>query len=319
MMSIKQYILILLFISSTIFGVKPKYSIKTKANVTDLIFELNKLYVSTDNGEICVYGIPSKKLLKTYIFPNIKDFIGDIIAPKIYDIDKIKAKNIIISVSQGKHGFSNVYITKNGESNLIISDIKNKLMIKKVKFISENNILLGLLSNEIVLYDIRNKKEIYRKQISAYTFSDIVLNKAKTKLVTADESGIIHIIDVKTGKSIKELSGNNVDNIYQIDFKRNIIVCGGQDRRFSVYNISTKKSYYLNSSFLIYSVGLSPSGKYAGFYCNEDNDVQIINTSTKSIISTLKGHEACLTKILFIADNKIFTAAQENIIYYWEI
>ena len=318
-MNIKPYILILLFVSSAIFGITPKYSIKTKGNVTDLIFESNKLYVATDNGVICVYGIPSKKLLKTFSFPNIKDFAGDNIAPKVYDIDKIIGKNIILSVSQGKRGFSNVYITKDGKSTLLITDSENKLMIKKVKFLSENKILLGLLSNEIVLYDIKKNTEIYRKQISAYTFSDIILNKEKTKVITADESGIIHIIDAKTGKSLKELSGNNVDNIYQIDYKGNIIICGGQDRRFSVYDISTHNSYYLNSSFLIYSVGLSPTGKYAGYYCNENNDVQIVNTSTKSKLSVLKGHNATLTKILFISETKLFTAAEENVIFYWEI
>ena len=312
------YILLLLFIANTVFGISPKYSIKTKGNVTDLIFESNKLYVSTDNGSICVFSIPSKKLLKTYSFANIKDFAGDNIAPKVYDIDKITGKNIIVSVSQGMRGFSNVFITKDGVSVKIITDIKSKLMIKKVKFIGENKVLLGLLSNEIVLYDIINKKEIYRKQISAYTFSDIVLNKAKTKIITADESGIIHLIDAKTGNSIKELSGNNVDNVYQIDFKGNIIVCGGQDRRFSVYNISTHKSYYLSSSFLIYSVGLSPTGKYAGYYCNEDNDVKVINTASKSEVAILNGHDATLTKILFISDTKIFTGAEENVVYYWE-
>ena len=318
-MNIKSYILILLFVSSTIFGITPKYSIKTKGNVTDLVFEGNKLYASTDNGSICIFAIPSKSLIKIYTFPNITDFMGDEIAPKLYDIDKIIGKDIIISVSQGARGFSNLFITKNGKSTKIITDLKSKLMIKKVKFISETKVILGLLSNEVILYDIINKKEIYRKQISAYTFSDIVLNKDKTKIITADESGVIHMIDAKTGKSIKELSGNNVDNVYQIDFKKNIIVCGGQDRRLSVYNLSTHKSYYLNSSFLIYSVGLSPSGKYAGYYCDEENNVQIINTANKSKLAILEGHNATLTKILFITENKLFTSAEENVIYYWEL
>ncbi len=312
-------IFILFFVATAVFGISPKYSIKTNGNVTDLIYENNRLYVSTDNGSINIYAIPSKSLLKTYHLPDITDFTGDKIAPKVYDIDKIKGKNLLVSVSQGKHGFSNIFITKNEKTIKVISDEKNKLMIKKVKFIDENNIILGLLSNEIILFDILNKKQIYRKQISAYTFSDIVLNKEKTKIITADESGIIHIIDTKTGKTIKELSGNNVDNVYQIDFKGNIVLCGGQDRRLSVYDISTHKSYYIMSNFLIYSVGLSPSGKKAAYSCNEDNDIQIINTSTKSKTAYLKGHNATLTKIMFISENELFTGAEENIIYYWKL
>ena len=312
------YILIFVLLSQIVLGIKPKFSITAKGNVTDLIYENNKLYVSTDNALICIYSTLSQKLLNTVKLPDIKDFTGDNVAPKVYDIDKLKNENAILSVSQGIHGFSNVFIYKNGKLSKILSDTKNKLMIKKVKFVSQNKILLGLLSNEIILYDLLTKEQIYRKQISAYTFSDIVLNEDKTKLVTADESGIIHLIDVKTGKAISEFSGNNVDNVYQIDYKKNIVVCGGQDRRFSVYNISNHKSYYLQSDFLIYSVGLSPSGKVAGYSCNEQNDIQIVNTLSKIKLQKLQAHESTITKILFLSDNKLFTSAEETKIYYWE-
>ncbi len=176
-----------------------------------------------------------------------------------------------------------------------------------------------MLSNEIILYDITNGKELYRKQISPYTFSDFVLNENRTRIITADESGIIHVIDTKTGETMKELSGNNVDNVYQIDQKKDIIVCGGQDRRLSVYNLATNNSYYISSSFLIYSVGLSPSGVKAAFSCNENNDIEIINTKTKSKQSVLSAHKSTITKILFIAEDKLFTSAEEDVIYYWEL
>ena len=72
------------------------------------------------------------------------------------------------------------------------------------------------------------------------------------------------------------------------------------------------------NGFLIYSVGLSPCGIVAGYSANEDNDIKLINTKTKSGIYTLKSHSATITKILFLSKNRLFTAAEENIIYYWE-
>ncbi|NOZ35429.1 MAG: hypothetical protein GXO80_09050 [Chlorobi bacterium] len=318
-MNFKSLLLVFIFFSNTIWAISPKYTIKTNGNVTDLHYEAKHLYVSTDNGSIQVFNIPSKHLLKTYYFPKIKDFTDESITPKIFSFDKIRGKDILAAVSQGLHGFSNVFLIKNGKYIRIIRDTENKLMIKKIRFISENEVIIGLLSNEIILFDILNNREIYRRQISPYTFSDVVLNKEKTKLITADESGIIHIIDVKSGKTLQNLSGSNVDNVYKIDYKGDIIVCGGQDRRLSVYNLSTHKSYYINSSFLIYCVGLSPSGNYAAYSCDENNDIQIMNTKTKAKISVLKGHKSTLTKILFTAENKLFTGAEEKLVYFWEI
>ncbi len=314
-----KLLLIFAFISESIFALSPLYSLKTKGNVTDMLYEEGQLYISEDIGCIQVFKIPSKKNSENYYLPKIKDFTGKYIPAKIYSFDKIKGKKILIAVSQGKHGFSNVFIFNEGERNIVIEDISAKLIIKKVKFLNEEKVIFGLLSNEIILYDIKKKKEIYRKQISPYTFSDIVLNKEKNKAVTADESGIIHIIDVLSGKISEELSGNNVDNVYQIDYKNNIILCGGQDRRLSVYNMTNNSSYYIKSDFLIYGTGLSPSGKYAAYSCNEDNDIQIINTITKTRINILKAHKSILTKILFISENEIFTGAEENIVYFWKI
>ena len=64
------------------------------------------------------------------------------------------------------------------------------------------------------LFDIKNKQELYRIQLSESKFSDFALNKAKTQAVYSCESGVLNIIDTATGKVIKVLEGLNVDNVY---------------------------------------------------------------------------------------------------------
>ena len=317
----KYLLVVVLFVA---FGFKaqalnPVHKLKADGAVTDLLKDGNTLYCATDNASINVFSLQSRKLLYRVSFPKIKDFMGDVINPKVYDIDKLPGKTNLIAAVQGAHGYTNVYLVEKTKITLLIKDVESKMMIKRVKFMNEQTILLGLLSNELVRIDIQTKKVIYRVQISAYTFSDIVMNKARTEVITADESGIIHIIDAASGKIIKELSGNNVDNVYQIDYKGSTIICGGQDRRLSVYHRNNAQNYYLQSNFLIYSVGLSPSGKIGAYSADENNDIQVFNTISKQKIALLQGSETVITKILFTSENELITSSDDPNILFWKL
>ncbi len=300
-------------------AISPIHKLKADGAVTDILKDGKMLYAATDNACINVFSLQSRRMLYKIGFPKITDFMGDKISPKVYDIDKLSGHDAIVAVVQGNRGFANVYLIRNKKPVLIIKDVEAKMMVKRVKFMDDNTILLGLLSNELVRYDLVNKKVVYRVQISAYTFSDIVLNTLRSEVITADESGIIHIINTQTGKIIKELSGKNVDNIYQIDYQGSTIICGGQDRRLSIYHRNTSQSYYLMSSFLIYSVGLSPSGNLGAYSANEENDIKVFNTVSKQDVALLQGSETVITRILFTSESELITSSDDRNILFWKI
>ena len=300
-------------------AISPIHKLKADGAVTDILKDGNYLYAATDNACINVFSLQNRRHLYKIDFPKITDFMGDVISPKVYDIDKLSGNDDLIASVQGNRGFANIYLIHNKKPVLIIKDVEAKMMVKRVKFLDKNTILLGLLSNELVRYDLINKKVVYRVQISAYTFSDIVLNKTRTEVITADESGIIHILNARTGKIIKELSGKNVDNIYQIDYQGSTIICGGQDRRLSIYHRNTSQSYYLMSSFLIYSVGLSPSGKLGAYSANEENDIKVFNTISKQDVALLQGSETVITRILFTSESELITSSDDPNILFWKI
>jgi WD40 repeat protein len=193
------------------------------------------------------------------------------------------------------------------------------MLVKKARFIDDNKILLGLLSNELILFNHQQKQVIYIVQISAYSFSDFCLNDDKSQVITADESGIIHLISTNDGKILNEYSGNNVDNIYKAVFQNGTIITGGQDRRIGIYHTALNDKYYIEGDFLVYSVGLSPDGSIGAFSASEDNDICLFNTHTKEIFLTLKGHNSTLTKIYFINNSKLITSCDDPDIFIWEI
>lgn len=295
---------------------KPTFVYEGSGAVTDLVYQNNRLYSATTEGTVDVYDTKEQKLIKTISVPKIKDFIGDEVLSRIYSVDIIDNK--IMMASQGKMGYRRVHIYADNNLTQIISTDKS-FTISKAKFIDKEHLLIALLSNELILYDIKKDKVIYRNQISASKFSDFVLNEKKDEVVIADESGELKLVSVKNGKIIKELKGQNVDNIFQIDYKNNTIITAGQDRRSAVYSRDGKVAYYKSGTFLIYSSALSPSAKIGAYASDEQNNVTLFDTSSKLDLDRLGSHKATISNILFIDEKKLFTSSDDTNINYWEL
>lgn len=306
----------LLFFSSFLFStiIKPSHTFLVNGGVTDLVLKNNLLYVSTAASTVDIFDINSYKLKESIKVPKIKDFIGDTIDSKIYSVDKIEDK--VMLVSQGEKGFRSIYEYIEGKLIPVIT-IEKKMFIAKAKYLSKDKIILSLLSNQLFVYDIKEKKFLWEIQVSQSRFSNFVLNEDKSKIYIADESGAIKQISTKNGMLEKIYSGLNVDNVFQLDVKNGVIITAGQDRRCAIYHRLNR--YYKKADFLIYSASLSPSGKIAAFANDEDNNIAVFNTQTKKNLYTLKAHKMTLTNILFKNEKELFSSSDENKVYYWKL
>ena len=294
----------------------PNYSLKTSGGVTDLVLKNENLYVATTDSSVDIFNINTKEKINSIKVPKIKDFMKDTIEARIYSIDVLE--NSVLILSQGENGGRNIDIYKDGKLNKIIED-KDRLFIAYAKFIDENHIVYALLSNQIYLYDIKNKKVVNEVQISQSKFSNFKLNEDKSKIVIADESGILTLLNTKDLNPIKRFDTLNLDNVFQVDMKKDIFITAGQDRRCAIYSLDERISYYKEGSFLIYSAALSPSAKLAAFASDEENNVTIFNTTTKENLYKLTQNKTTLTNILFINENEIFVSSDDEKINYYKL
>ena len=295
---------------------KPIDSIEINGTVKDMVLRDNLLVIATDMGHIEVKDIDTNQSIKNISIPNVKDFMGDETSARVMSTDKIGDKYLLLSDS-GKGGYSNLYIYDKNLTQILSA--KDKKAIIKARFIDKEHILLGYLSNEVALLDLNSKKESYKVQLSESKFSDFALNKDKSQAVFSCESGILNVVDVKTGKILKELKGLNLDNVYRVDFKNGIVSGAGQDRRGSIYDVTTGKGSYISGDFLIYSTALSPTASKVAFAMDEQNNISIYNSSTKSKIALLKGQKSTLNVIIFQDENRIFSASDDSTIMVWDL
>jgi WD40 repeat protein len=311
------FLLTLLVTISFATIIKPNMQIKVEGNAQDIILQNDDLIIATDAGVVIRYDVNDKKVVKKIKIPTIKDFMGDTINAKIFSVDYIDGRYMFLSDS-GQGGYSNLWIHENNQTTKIISH-EYKGAIIKARLIDKDHVLLGFLGNEAVLYDLKNKKNIYKTQLDPSKFSDFALNEDKTKAAYGCESGAITVIDVKTGKVLKKLEGINKDNVYKVAFNKDIITGAGQDRRGSFYDLRSGKGDFFEGSFLIYATALSPSSKKAAFAMDENNDITIYDLSTKTELNKLHGQKSTLNSIIFKDEDTIFSASDDDTVMMWKL
>lgn len=315
---------LLIFVNLNAKDLMPTYIYEASGGVTDIVSSDGKIYVATQKSSVDIFDLKTKKLLFKIEIPQITDFMGDIIDAKVYNVDTYKGK--VLLTAQASKGYREVHLFSENKIKTIVT-IEKKMFISKARFIDEDTIIFSLLSNEMYLYNFKTKKMIWKIDVRANdaqfnsTFADFTLNEDKTIAVVSDESGDLKIIDVKEGKIIKLLADRNLDKVFKVDYKNDIIITAGQDGKCVVYNLKNDSDYFLRKKnwFLIYGAGLSPSAKFGAYSSDENNNVTVFNIKTKTKLFELKNNLMTLSSILFINEDEIFVTTDSNKFNYYKL
>jgi hypothetical protein len=323
---LKYFFVFLYFFNTLVIAttLQPSHTYTADGSVTDIISVDNKIFVSTSVGAINIFNLKTKKLMNTIKIPKTEDFMGDFTDTRIYNLDMYKNKLLV--TTQAVKGYGEVFLYENEQLSKIVS-ATHKLMIRKSKFIKDNQIVLSTLGNEMHLYDYKQKKTIWniniKREYDTFNsrFSDFAINEKKDVIVVADESGDLKIVDVKKAKIIQYLKARNLDNVFNVDFKNNKIITAGKDGKCVFYDLDKDLDFYLKEKnwFLIYAAGLSPSGNRGAFSSDEKSNVTVFNTKTQTKLFKLTNNLMTLSSILFINENEIFITTNSNKFNYYNL
>ncbi len=298
--------------------IAPKKMIEAGGNVQSIVVYGDKIVAGTAGGTLEVYKLSDASLSHKIVFEKIKDFTGESVAPKVFSVDMLEGTNTYLAVLQASSGARELVLIENGVKKVLIDAASNKF-ITKAKFVDKNTILVALMSNELMLWDIALRKELYIVQANPSHFSDFALNENKTIVASSCESGEITLSDVQSGKIIKVLSNGNVDNVYKVDFRNGKVLCAGQDRRGIVYDVKSGKFDRFDASFLIYAGALSPSSKLGAFAFNEQNDIVIFDLENRTKVYTLMGQKSTLNTIVFASEKELVSGSDDKFILIWRL
>lgn len=312
----KKIYLILLLINFTFAkDIKPIFILETRDLVYDFVLDGANLYASNATGTIEIFDLFKQKKIDEIVLPPMYNIHGKQITSKILSVDRHNGKTLFVSTTL--KGFRDVWI-HDGINLKHIIKAENKLAVKEARFIDDDKFILGTIAHEMILYNMSDSYKAYRKHLEQSTFSDVALSEDKKTMITSSESGRVTLTNVKTGEIIKILESQNVDNIYKIAYSNGNIITAGQDRRVGVYP-KNMEPYYIKSDFLVYTASLSPSGKIGIYSSGEENYLQVFDIKTKEKKDRLIGHYSTPTTIKFFKENELFSAGDENKIFYWKI
>ena len=307
---------ILTLVAST--TIKPSYSIDVDGNVVEFVYKDSTIYVATDAGKLEVYDWQKKSLLYEIKFDTIHDFLGDPIAPKVFGVDVNSNGDTLIIMVQDEGGERVLYQYKDKKLTKLL-DKNAHIQMREARFIDDNHILIASMSNELILFQIPNKKILYKNKLSLSTFSDFQLNEDHSKIASTCESGIVYVVDTKTGKVVKTLEGGNKDNVFKVDYKNSYVLTCGQDRKAVVYGADNTIKAIYPTQFLVYAGALNKDASLSAFGINEQNDIGIYDNITKSLKYRLTGQQSTLNTIVFADDKTLISSSDDNHILIWRI
>jgi len=300
--------------------IKPVATIEVSGLVSDFVEDSGLLYVATDAGSVDIIDLTSREIVRQIRFAPYQNVMGDLVPVRVHSVDRFQGKTLLVTSDMS--AYRNVWIDDDkkpiNQRLTKIIDSKRHLMPKRAFFTNEGKIVLGTFGSDVVLYDNNENFKLYDTSVSESTMGGMVLSEDKKKMLLSDESGAARLIDIESAKIEKIFSSQHVDNIYSVAYSKGVILTGGQDRRVGVYGQGTE-DYHIKSDFLVYCVGLSPSGKTGVYSSGLNNDLQLFNTSTKSKTDRLVGHYATPNKIMFIYENALISSGDESTIFFWVI
>ncbi len=310
-----------LLLVATLFGatvVKPQYSIDVEGNVVEFVRRGDLLYIATDAGKLEIYNWQKHQKVKEIRYPQIHDFMGDPMKPKVFGVD-LSPKGDTMAVMVQDEGGERILYLYNGQRKTRFLDKNDHIQMREARFVDDNHMLVATMSNEMLYFSINPKKILWRKQLSLSTFSDFQLSEDHTKTASTCESGIVYIVDVKSGKILKTLEGGNKDNVFKVDFKNYKVLACGQDRKAVLYSLGYDTPIIYPTQFLVYAGALNAQATLSAFQYNENNEIAIFDNTTKSEKYRLIGQHSVLNTILFVDDKTLISSSDDNHILIWRL
>jgi len=295
--------------------IRPITTIETSGIVSDFVEDNGYLYVATDAGVVDVIDLSQQQIIRQIVLEPLMTSTGSTVPARIHCVDRFNGKTLLVSTAI--NAYRNVWIDdKNGLKKVIDSD--QHMMPKSAFFTPEGKMLFGSFGSDIILYDSEENSKLYNRHISESTMGGMVLSEDKKKMIISDESGEVRLIDINSSKVEQTFSSEHVDNIYRVAYANHIILTAGQDRRVGIYP-EKGKAYHIKSNFLVYAVGLSPSGETGVYSSGFAHDLQLFKTKDGKKGDKLVGHYAIVNKILFVNETSIISAGDETRIFFWNL
>lgn len=259
----KIFIMIIFLFMANVFAkdITPYKYIEASDAVSDFVKVDDTLFIGTREGIVDIYDLKKEKIVDKIVLEKQTNILGDAVGVLIMSVDYLE--DTLVFLTRKLDTLGELYIYRDKKLERLI-DTSQKITLQKVRFVDSQRVIINTMGNELILFDIKEKKFLYRKQLNMASFSDLTLSEDKRYLFSADETPLINKMEVKTAKAVEVYEKANKRDISSIDYKNGILLSGGKDQQLILYK--TPDQYRITKGdFFINSVALNPDASKAAF------------------------------------------------------
>ena len=129
------------------------------------------------------------RLVRRIELPSYEDLFGSSFRPKVFNTDT-NARGEILIIATGANGSRNLYVCKDENLEVLLENMS----IAKALWVSQTQVLVALMSHEILLFSTQERRVVYQTQITQASFSDMAYNSRDSILYTSGESGVVYAL-----------------------------------------------------------------------------------------------------------------------------
>ncbi len=293
------------------FQLKLVHKYRYSSYVSKVALGRGYLAVGFENGTVQIRDFETNKLLYTIKLPFIHDFMGDKMAMPIYSLDIFGDK--LLMLTQGENQSRLLYLF-DLKSHTLERVYHTKQTIMRARFLSAVRVLFVTLADEVMYFDLKQKRITFKKQIGNYVFSAFSLNGTRNLLGLGDESGVVKVFDLGKKKLVAKVSGVNKDKTLAVSFWKDMVLNASVDEKVAVYNYRTGRVIAsVDTKFLPYAAALK--GNFAVYQVDEKDDLAVFNINDLSQTQLLKGHTMPLIGMRFYKNYLVSYSPAEIIVW----
>lgn len=292
----------------------PSSKIEINASITFIDLHENRLYISNDEGEVHVFDAEKRQLLRVISLPQIKDYSGNSIAPRVRFTHTRDNESILI-ISQENADKSRVSIFKNGALDEV--DLGDKAgIISAAYFVDDSTILFSIRSFEIVLFNYKTRKVLWSVRPKFEVFTDLTF--ANNLALASTEGGTIYKIDLKSGEVLRIFSGANYDYIYSLAAAKNTLLIAGRDKICGIYDLENGEFRRIRTEFMQYKIAISADSTLGAVNFNENSDILVFDTRSQAQRAFLRGGDAPPNRIIFASPSQVIASFGGRSVIFWD-
>ncbi|MEQ8189702.1 MAG: protein kinase [Candidatus Eremiobacterota bacterium] len=197
--------------------------------------------------------------------------------------------------------------------------------IKKVSFLTENQILSANADSVIELWDSASGKTIkkFHEDTSYMKFEifDMTVSPCKKYIISAHGDGKIRKWNIEKGEIADTFTGEAIIRSVDISSDGKLIVSAGNDGILGLWEAETGVCIknINNDGGIIFCSRFSPDGSYIATG-NQNSAVKLWNRQTGQLYKTMTGHRGAVLTLSFSYDGKyLLSGSEDKTVKIWDI